>query len=114
MEIEKLGKLGEELDRASGGQLSELERLCEARGLKSHLFVLTHLQGLAEGQMKLHVQAFEGDRTAIHFALDLVGELEVLGWNLYLHDLLDNAASRLRKAEHTLDALDEAQPIIDA
>lgn len=120
MRVAEYNQLGRALNEATGGWLTICQELCKARGLDLHMSVQTHHEGLPRGQMKLCCQAFDADdKTALFFHVDLKGKrLQILGWNLYLHETFAQVRKDLSGAQDALRKLDEdqgvAQPHPDA
>ncbi len=110
MKYEHLGQFSKPLDAASGGLLSAFAAECARRGLELHVYVLTHLEGLAEGKMQLCVHALDSDGTAARRTVSLGPLQHELGWNLYLHERTTSVRNHLARARERLDALDRAQP----
>jgi len=106
MKYEHLGDLSTPLDAASGGLLAAFAARCERKGLELHVYVLTHLDGLPDGEMQLWVHAMGPDGTAARRGVPLGPAQHALGWNLYLHERLSNVRSSLQQAHVQLAKLD--------
>ncbi len=106
MQYKDLGPFQPALDSASGGLLSAFAAECERRGLEPHVYVLTHLEGLAEGEMKLCVHAIGPSGTKTQQSVPLGPGQHKLGWNLYLHERTTAARKAIERANGRLDQLD--------
>lgn len=102
MRIEDLGELGQALDAAANGLLTALAARCERRGLELHIYVLTHLEGLPKGRMKLCIHAVGPDGTETLQSCDLGPAQRELGWNLYLKECTSKVRQAIRNAKGCL------------
>ena len=110
MKINEVGEgLIHELDKAANGALSRIQEHCQEHGYEGHITVETHLESLAEGEMLLLIQVFDGDQTTFFTSAKLKGSAQVLGWNLYLTERCNVARQKLSGADKLIDkvALDE-------
>lgn len=107
MLVAEIPNLGAALDDLLHGRLSSLQAMCDERDWDLHLSVQTEVEGLTDDQMKLCFHAFEGDKTALFFDVDLHGREErILAWNIYLHECTTNARRHLESAQIALQRCD--------
>ena len=78
----------EELDNACGGVFSLLKEYCLAHDYKAHLTIQTHLEGLENGQMKMYITVVKDGNVIDHAVGNMNAAAQIIGWNLYLHDIL--------------------------
>jgi hypothetical protein len=97
----------ETLDSACGGTFSKVKEYCLANGYEAHLVVLTHLDGLEKGQMKMCIQVVNDEETVDYGVARMGGPALVIGWNIYLADLLAGVRKRLNKVNADIDAFEE-------
>ncbi|MBW2534746.1 MAG: hypothetical protein JRI55_24855, partial [Deltaproteobacteria bacterium] len=110
MRYQDLGPFQQALENLSGGHLSNYAAECERRSLELHVYVLTHHDGLPEGQMKLCLHAIGPEGTESLRSIPLGPRQHELGWNLYLHECTSRVRAALRDAEGCLkvvEALEE-------
>ena len=95
-----------QLDNACGGVLGSLEAYCIANGCQASLTVQTHLEGLEKGQMKLFLQIVKDGETADYAVARMEGSAQIIGWNLYLHDIMESARNHLDRAVSKVDTME--------
>jgi hypothetical protein len=89
------------LDSACEGVLTSLQDYCASHSCEADLSVLTHLEGLEEGEMKLFLVIVK-DRETVDYAIArMEGSAQIIGWNIYLQDILESAKNHLDKALRT-------------
>jgi len=101
----------ERLDRICGGVFTNIKD-CIANDCEIHLSVQTSIEGLKDDQMKLFILVTDGAGDTSAYAIaKLKGSAQILGWNLYLTDLMASARSHVSRAQNTIrkmDALDRS------
>ncbi len=99
----------EQLDAGSKGYFSRVKELCRTHDYEAHLTIQTDREGLEEGQMKLFVQIVKDGDTVDYAVARLGGSGKIIGYNLYLADLMDCVRGGLDRGNKILDALDRAE-----
>jgi hypothetical protein len=83
-----------------------LHAYCEANGYEAHVSIQTHIEGLEKGEMKMFLQIVANGETIDHAVARLVTSAQIIGWNLYLHDVMSSARSHLDSANAKIDAVE--------
>ncbi len=65
--------------------------------------MLTKLEGLPDGEMKLCVHALGPKGTETHHSIDLGPSQHTLGWNLYLQERTTAARKAIESANRHID-----------
>lgn len=113
MRYEDLGPFLEVLETASGGQLAAFAAECERRSLELEVYVLTHLEGLPDGEMKLCLHAVGEEGTATLQSIPLGPAQRTLGWNLYLQECTSRARAAISNANGCLKVVEALEALDD-
>lgn len=108
MKITELGgEFREALDLATNHAFTRMIQHCEVTGEEAEVTVLTHIEGLSKGEMKLTVQFFKEGRTTFFHQTPLTDQkAQTLGWNVYLLERTTAARQAVSSANTKLMMLD--------
>ena len=109
----KLSKLSEEsfakLDASCRGVLTTLRDYCIENQCEAHITAQTSIEGLAEDEMKLFFQIVRDNEMIDYAIVKVYGSIQVIGWNIYLHDTLNSVKYHLNKGNAYLKMATEAK-----
>jgi len=102
----------DQLDLASDNLFTSLENYCLDNDCEVYLNVQTRLEGLEKGQMKLFVQIVDDGDTLDYAVINLrEGSAQLIGWNIYLDDVMESAKSHLASAHNNIRKAAEAEKL---